>query len=409
VKPSAVRKDDVLVRVRLGLGRLGMPRNRIDASDMGASIWSSGGLGKLTPAERARTLAGRRAAVSVETGEDAFELANGLGGATTTADFDLQMELMAAMVTDPGLRTQEWAGLMALSDRADEAFELTAGGVMGYNLPRMLHAGDLRWTYNTKAMRDSWKAEDAVAFIRPIILNSPMEVIVVGDITVDKAIADVGRTLGALPWRTMRAEPSGIRNVKFPKATAKPIVLTHKGRADQGGVVVAWPTQDTLSDQRGSRVGWVLSQMLRDEATRRFRTDSSATYSPVALTEFSDTLPGYGYVGLSLEIPPDKADAALAEIEAIAATLAKGPIWDSEVARIVGPRVEAVKRGMAGNDFWVAALSGAQADSRRLEAIRTLVSDYQAITAADVHAAAKRWLKPETAWKLKVVPEAKAR
>jgi zinc protease len=195
--------------------------------------------------------------------------------------------------------------------------------------------------------------------------------------------------------------------VKFPKGTAKPVVLTHKGRADQGAVVIAWPAQDALSDLRGYRVGWVLSQMLRDEATRRFRTDSSATYSPVPITEFSDTLPGYGYIGLSLEIPPDRADAAIAEIEMIAANLAKGPIWESEVTRITGPRVEAVKREMAGNAFWIAALSGAQADSRRLEFIRSLASDYQSITAEDVHAAAKRWLKPEAAWKLKVVPQAK--
>jgi zinc protease len=96
------------------------------------------------------------------------------------------------------------------------------------------------------------------------------------------------------------------------------------------------------------------------------------------------------------------------EIQAIAANLVKGPIWESEVTRITGPRVEAVKREMAGNGFWIAALSGAQADSRRLEFIRTLASDYQSITAEDVHAAAKRWLKPETAWKLKVVPQAKA-
>jgi zinc protease len=257
-------------------------------------------------------------------------------------------------------------------------------------------------------MRDTWKAEDAAAFIRPIILGAPMEVIVVGDVTVDRAIAETARTLGALPRRTPTPEPARVRDVKFPKATAKPIVLTHGGREDQGGVVIAWPAQDALSDLRGYRVGWVVSQMLRDEATRRFRTDSSATYSPVALTEFSDTLPGYGYIGLSLEIPPDKADAALAEIEMIAATLAKGPIWESEVTRIIGPRVEAVKRDMTSNAFWAAALSGAQADSRRLEFVRTLVSDYQGITAEDVHAAAKRWLKPETAWKLKVVPEAKA-
>jgi zinc protease len=52
-------------------------------------------------------------------------------------------------------------------------------------------------------------------------------------------------------------------------------------------------------------------------------------------------------------------------------------------------------------------MAGAQTDPRGLDLIRTQVSDYESITTADVQAAARRWLKPETAWKLKVVPEAK--
>ena len=120
-----------------------------------------------------------------------------------------------------------------------------------------------------------------------------------------------------------------------------------------------------------------------------------------------ETLPGYGYIGLSLEISPDEADEALAEIEAIAGSLAAGPILAPEVTRITGPRAEAAKRDLASNAFWASALAGAQADPRRLELIRTMGTEYKGITAADVQAAARKWLKPETAWKLKVVPETK--
>jgi predicted Zn-dependent peptidase len=39
-----------------------------------------------------------------------------------------------------------------------------------------------------------------------------------------------------------------------------------------------------------------------------------------------------------------------------------------------------------------------------MEYLRSEGADYANITPADIQAAAKKWLKPETAWKLKVVP-----
>jgi hypothetical protein len=44
-------------------------------------------------------------------------------------------------------------------------------------------------------------------------------------------------------------------------------------------------------------------------------------------------------------------------------------------------------------------------DRGKLDAVRSEIADYQALRPADIQAAAKRWLKPDTVWKLKVVPE----
>ncbi|MDP3737412.1 MAG: insulinase family protein [Hyphomonadaceae bacterium] len=404
VKPTTYQKDDVLVRVRMGLGRIGMPRDRIDASDMGYAIWTTGGLGKLTRVEQDRTLAGRRVYAGVESDDDAYELSNGDGGYTLASDFRLQMELMAAMVTDPRLDTGDWAAMITASDQSEASAPLTPDGVVGFNLVRLLHSGDLRWTYNTAEMRKTWKPEEAVSYIKPIIANSPMEVIVVGDIPVNKAIEDVARTFGALPKRKEVKEPAGLRDVKFPKGGA-PVVLTHKGRADQAAIAVAWPTQGMMGNVREYRAGWVLAQMLRDEATRKFRSDDSATYSPSTMVDFSRVLPDYGYVGVSMEIEPSRADGAIAAIESIARTLITYPIPAGEVTRITGPRAAAIRREMANNGYWMTNLPNAQTDPRQLDAMRTIVSDYQAITPEEVQAVAKKWLQPDRAWKLKVVPE----
>jgi zinc protease len=256
-------------------------------------------------------------------------------------------------------------------------------------------------------MRHSWKPEDAVAWIRPIVATSPLEVIVVGDIDVEKAIGEAARTFGALPPRLEKPEPPGLRDVKFPTHTDAPVVLKHKGRSDQAYAVIAWPTnQGLFGDARGSLAGSVLAEMLRDEATRQLRTGSGATYSPSVIEDFPFELPGYGYVGVQVELPPEKLDAVLAQIEAIAVKLATDPVAMSEVTRITGPRIEQVKREQASNaGYWAAYLAGASADPARLDYIRNELGAYQSMTPADIQAAAKRWLRPDTVWKLKVTPE----
>ncbi len=403
VKPMPSNKDAVTVQLRLGRGRLQMPINVIDASDMGLTLWGVGGLNKLTRTEEARTLTGKRVAADANTEDDAYTL--DCLNCTTRNDFALEMQLMAAMVSDPAYRADDWASLMAGSDRAEESMPLTASGVMAREYDRVVHSGDLRWTINTKSMRDTWKPKDSVAYIRPIVEKSSIEVIVLGDIGTETVIAEVGRTLGALPPRPDFVEPPGWRDVKFPAPGTS--TLPHKGRADQGFAMVAWPTyQGMFRNLREQQIGWVIGQMIRDNATRKFRSEGGATYSPTTAVDFSPFLPDYGYIGAMVEVPPDMISTVQAQMEAIAADLAANPVPASEVTRIVTPRLEQAKRDVAANiGFWLTYLAGAhEPQAGGPELIRTQIRDLQSITPADVQAMAKKWLRPETAWKLRVVP-----
>jgi len=402
IKPLPSNKDLINIRVRVGRGRLQMPMNVIDASDMGLSVWSSGGLNRISVTDQARTLAGKRVGVAGRTLEDAYALDN--FNITPREDLTTQLELTAAMLTDPAYRADDWATWMAQADASDASLKLTPAGVLERELDRLLHGGDLRWTINTKAMRDTWKPEDAIAYIRPIVEQSPIEVIMVGDLNVQDAIREVARTLGALPARAPFREGAGWRTVRFPEPGS--VSLPHQGRSDQGYALIGWPTfQGAFSSIREERIGIVLGQMLRDNATRKFRSEGGATYSPMDLVDFPTFLPEFGYIAVAVEAPPGLVDDIQNEIQSIASMLAQVPQPSSEIVRITQPKVEEARRNFLSNvGYWTELLANVHDDPSGLEYIRSEMADYAGITPADVQAMARKWLRPETAWRLRIVP-----
>jgi zinc protease len=78
-----------------------------------------------------------------------------------------------------------------------------------------------------------------------------------------------------------------------------------------------------------------------------------------------------------------------------------------ELTRAVRPRVEALQKAQASNEYWLGQLGGAQADPRKLAAIRESISGLQKVTPADVQAAARQYLVDQKAYRLVVAPEAK--
>jgi zinc protease len=402
VKPLPSNKDLINIRVRVGLGRLQMPINVIDASDMGLSLWSSGGLKKITVTEQARTLAGKRVGVAGRTLDDAYSLDN--FNITPREDLGTQLELTAAMLTDAAYRADDWATWMAQANASDISLNMTPSGVLERELDRLLHGEDLRWTINTKEMRETWKPEDSVKYIKPIVENSPIEIIVVGDVRADLVITEVARTLGALPRRPDFKEPPNWRDVDFPEPGSTS--LPHQGRADQGYALIGWPTyQGAYKSIREERIGFVLGQMLRDNATRKFRSEGGATYSPMELVDFPTFLPDFGYIAVAVEAPPNLIDDIQSEIQSIAVMLANEPQPQSEITRVTQPKIEQGRRNFAANvGYWTELLANVHDDPSGLEYIRSEVSDYRSITPADVQAMAKKWLKPETAWRLRIVP-----
>jgi zinc protease len=401
IKSTKFRQDQVLVRVRVGSGRDGQDPT-VQQPTWAQSALIEGGLGKITANDAERALASQIYGANVGTDSNAYLL----GGETRGADLETQLQVLAAYVTDPAWRPEAFTRLRNYGPQLETQLASTDSNVMSRDLEGMVHDGDRRWTFPTGDQIAAETIDQLKAEIGPGLASGPLEVVIVGDITVDKAIEAVADTFGALPKRPDPAPPGPpAHDTRFPAPTATPVVDTHNGRADQGIAFIAWPTTGFFADVNGSRANALLSRVLQLRLIDVFRQNQGVTYSPAAGEDASQYFPHWGYVSAQIEAPPDKLDGFFTDVAKIAADLRTTPIGADELERARKPTLEQLDKAKATNLYWLDRLSGAQSDPRLLDAIRSSEAGLERLTAADLQHAAQTWLRDDTAWKLEIKPK----
>ena len=404
VKPTKFKTDQILVRVNFGDGRLGLDPAR-PSPEWATGAMMEGGLGKLPVKDMERTLSGRIYSAGLGMSDDTYVLSGGTRG----EDLELQLQVLAAFLSDPGWRPEAFGRYSALSATVHDQLASTGAGVLGRDLGALLRSGDRRWAFPAREELAATRLDDLKAAISSSLASGPIEVVIVGDITVEKAVDAVDRTFGALPARPGPKSPPADRvKVQLPQGGGPPVVRTHKGRADQAVLFTAWPTTDFFADPRGARANRLLAAILNLRLTDELREKQGSTYSPSADSTESLMLPGWGYVSTVVEIPPDKIEAVTRDIERIAAELTAAPPTADEMTRARKPVLEGLQQSRETNGYWLSILSGMQADPRQLDAYRSSVPTLERLTPADIQAAARKWLRPDRIWRMEVRPETAA-
>ncbi|MGI9169504.1 MAG: M16 family metallopeptidase [Caulobacteraceae bacterium] len=404
VKPTAFRKDQVLVSVGVGAGRLDLPRDR-DTAQWASTGFVGGGFKAIGYEDSERALAGKIYKVKFTVGDQAFELA----GATDPKDLATQLQVLAAYVADPGFRPEAFERTRAAYLAALPQLAATPEGVLERDLESLLHAGDARWDFPSRTDLESARPGDLAKVLAGPLADGPIEITIVGDVTVEAAIERVAATFGALPPRPLKPNSApGARQVAFPPPTASPVTRTHDGRPDQAIALVAWPLTGFFVDMKRSRAAMLAGEVMQNRVLDQVRTAQGVTYSPETEAELSETFPRYGVAFSLAQMPPARIAAFYNTVAAIAADMRTKGVTADELARAKNPRVAGIEKARLTNEYWIVRLAGALADPRRLDLIRTTLPDYAAIDAADVQAAAREYFTADRAWKLEVEPAAAA-
>jgi zinc protease len=400
VKPTQFHAGEVLVNVRIGNGRLDLPK---DAPVWLTRAFVAGGLKAISEQDMARALASKLYSSQFSVTDDAFVFE----GQTRPQDLRVQLQVLAAYATDPAYRPEAIERVRAQDLARLTQMEATPPGVDARDRERLLHAGDARWGQPNREELETAKVESLKGMLNGPLSGGAIEVTVVGDISVDAAIAAVAATFGALPPRPSPRTPDEASGTRFPAPAAAPVERTHKGRADASVAFAAWPVGGIFADVSRSRTLALAADVLRNRLIDQVRIAEGATYSPQGGVQLSYTFPNYGYAWCKVETPPDKIASFYANVTQITAGMGTDGVTADELARAKIPVIERLKKAEVSNEYWLLTLSGTQADPRKLELARTRISGYENVTAGDIKRVMAAYFTDSRAWKLVVLPAPK--
>jgi zinc protease len=400
VKPTDFEDGVIRVRADFGAGDL-TPQPTAAAGSILGAAFGGGGLEAHDRDALQRLLAGRSVGYGVGVADDAFFFAN----ATTPTDAELQMQVLAAFMTAPGWRADGLNQFRAIAEEVRRGQNASAVQVATNRVSRLLRSGDPRWGFPTTEEIAAFTMEDAQALLGPALERAPIEITLVGDISVERAVEITASTFGALPARD-DTWPSYEENaqVAFPAPTAEPEVVRFNGEPNQGMANIYYPAGDGFDPQRRAAMD-LLESVFRLKALDRFRERDGATYSPIVSAQLSRVFPDYGFIWVGLDVDVDDVPAMYGVTDEVAATLAAGEISEDELQRARQPILEQIEESRERNPFWVNALSRSQTEPQRLEDIRTAQARYEAVTVEDLAALAAEVLQPENAYRVSILPE----
>ena len=407
VKPTRFEDNKVLVNARVAGGML-VSSPKIASADnlpLNQGAFIAGGLEGLTEEEMREALAGKRFSAAFGSGENAFNLR----GETTKGDLATQMQVLAAYLTRPGWRNEAYQQKKGELQNLYNMISTTPMNIAMTRYPSLVRSGDPRFGLPPAELLAKANLEAARAQISPHLKTAPTEIVIVGDITVDEAIAQTAATFGALPKRSA-AMPltAGADRISFTKGKSGLQRLQHNGRQDVAAGLISWPTDDFYDDPAEARALQVLRSAITIRAIEKLREELGATYSPVVMQESSETFDEFGLLTMLAEVKPTETERLLRVSEEVAEELKSKPLPPEDLARAVRPLIDQIGKEMATNAFWASRLSNASWDPRRLDSIRTQEAHLKAVTPADLQRIAKKYLRGDLAFRLVIEPKQQA-
>lgn len=392
------------VRVRFGGGREAIAPSDIAYAALGEMALVGSGLGTLGQDELDRLASGRKLAFGFKIEDDDFIFE----GQTRAEDVADQLYLFAAKLAQPRWEPAPFLRAKASALLTYDSASGNPGGVLGRDLQFLLHGRDPRYATPTQeqlraatptGFRDVWSR---------LLEQGPVEVAVFGEFDNEAVVQALSRTFGALPKREPFVSIPNQLARGLPENAAQPVVLNHKGEADQAAAVIAWPTGGGSERLPESRKLEVLSQLFSNRLLDAMRERSGASYAPFVGSNWPLERNDGGQILAMAQLPPEQIPAFFEEAEKIAKDLSANPVSNEELSRVTEPLLQLLNRAMTGHTFWLNLLEGSTTDPNKVRHLPSLMQDYTRVSAEELRTLAARYLGARQGWRLTVLPQEQA-
>lgn len=391
----------VTVRVRFGAGYRAFDADSAVYAPIGEMALVGSGLGELGQNELDRLATGRKLGFDFAIDDAVFTFT----AQTRSSDVADQLYLFAAKLGMPRWDADPVVRAKAAAELAYNSFATAPGGVLNRDLEFLATDRDPRFATPTPEMLENVTPEQFREVWEPLLREGPVEVLVFGEFDRDEIVEKLRTTFGALPEREAIAPEVAARVPAFPAETAEPVVLTHRGDANQAAAVIAWPSGGGMASIRESRQLEILTQIFSNRLLDALREQAGASYSPQAWSNWPSDIESGGRITALAQFQPEFVPVFFAEAERIARDLAANPPTEDEIGRVTGPLGQRIRRASTGNQFWLFNLEGATTDPSRVRLLRSLLSDYSQTSPQIMQFLADRYFGSVEPLKLAVIPE----
>ena len=402
LKSTDFEASRIRVNVRIGDGQLTEPKTQPGLTAYAGNTFNAGGLGLHSSDELRRILAGKTVGAGFGIGGDAFTLS----GTTNREDLLLELQLIAAHITDPGYRSESARQASKRIEQMYLQLAHTPGGPINLEVLRLMASGDSRFGTPPQNIMNQRTLAEVRAWITPQFATGAIEIAVVGDFDLESTIIAVGKTLGALPARSAKSDHTELRKVSFP---AEPFTKNYTVETEipKGLVTLFWPSTDALDVKRTRRLS-MLANVLNDRLRVKVREEIGGAYSPSAGSSPSENYPGYGFLAAQVTVEPIKAKEISDVVIALAEDLAEKGVTAEELERAKQPVLTATRESLRNNGYWLSSvLSRAQEKPEVLDWSRSRLADIEGMKAEELSALAKLYFPATKAFRVTVLPAAK--
>ena len=387
-KQSTLEKNSVEVRAQFGAGRREIPNQDMMAAQLASGLLIAGGLGRLTATDMSASLASEAWAFKLQLGNETFDLTS----STTQASLEIELQVLAAFMTDPGFRPTiderlpdavEIMSRMYFSNPGPALSEAFLGAVDPEDPDRM----------PPRATMDAWRSADFARLLKPALTTAPVELTIVGDVDEATATRLVANTFGALAPRPPRdSARADARFLRIPDRSFPVIRKTYQGPADRAAAQLIWPLYVANASRRAEEYALKLTAAIFDTQLRqRIRTELGKSYSPQVATQTPDDA-DQGILVAQIESNPADVEQLVAEAQAVARKIAAGGITADELEAARRPLLTQIAALRGRNVWWAAAMDGSARNPGITEEAIGMVPLMSSITLDQVKAAAAKWL-----------------
>ena len=269
-----------------------------------------------------------------------------------------------------------------------------------------LYGGDRRFRgIPTQAEIASLTLADVQRFWTGELAAGPIRLEVVGDVDGAALVDAVAKTFGALPPRADKPPTAASLAVTAARPAGVAPVLRHRGDRDQASVSRVYTTPAIFPDLKLGRTLSLAGSIVEARLVEEFREKDGGTYSPDVSRGGNVALPAYGNLIASAQLRVARIPDFQASLDRITADLARNGPTPDQLARAKATQIALLERGRSSdNGYWLGVIDDTLIDPRNVDAFRTAITGRQAIGAADVQAAAARYLTPVNSFTLTVLP-----